>query len=347
MNMFVDDLASIMADNFCLKLKGESIFVTGGTGLFGSWLIGKILEVNRRLSLGINLTILSRDPDATTKSGIERMEAGEGKYLVGDVESFEFIEEKFDRIIHLAATSASETYEGKNQLSKFRMLSYGTERVLQFAVHCEAKHVLFTSSGIVYGDICENIIGVSEEYQGAPSTQDVNSALAQGKRSAEFLCAYYADQYDIQVSIARCFSFVGPGLPLGIHYAIGNFIQDAIGAAKITVRGDGSPVRSFLYMGDLVVWLLALLTRESGPSVYNVGSDQAITIVDLAGMIREILCPNKEIEILGDSEHAVGNFSRNRYVPSIELARRELGVDVWTSLESSIKMTADHAREKY
>ena len=141
--MFVDDRASIMADNFCLKLKGESIFVTGGTGLFGSWLIGKILEVNRRLSLGINLTILSRDPDATTKSGIERMEAGEGKYLVGDVESFEFIEEKFDLVMHFAGLIRVD--ESVKKPEKYKEFNYTKAKIfLKTCYENDLKNIIFS-----------------------------------------------------------------------------------------------------------------------------------------------------------------------------------------------------------
>jgi UDP-glucuronate decarboxylase len=252
--------------------------------------------------------------------------------------------------MHMATTSAHETFAGEDPLAKFHMLVQGTERVLQFAGTCEAKKVLFTSSGVAYGAYPDEMQRVPESYQGAPMSTDSASALAQGKRAAEFLCSHYAQKYQFEYTIARCFSFVGPGLPLDIHYAIGNFIRDALHGEGvydevITVKGDGSPMRSFLYLGDLVHWLLALLVDGRSETIYNVGSDQAISILDLAYLVRDTLAPSKEIIVLGNSDHNIGNFARNWYVPDINLARTELNLDVWTSLPSALIKTANYLKQ--
>jgi dTDP-glucose 4,6-dehydratase/UDP-glucose 4-epimerase len=168
--------------------------------------------------------------------------------------------------------------------------------------------------------------------------------LGQAKRTAEFLCAYYAHAHCLNYSVARCFSFVGPFLPLDIHYAIGNFIGQTLFESEIAVKGDGSPVRSYLYMADLVVWLLTLLLKGRNGQIYNVGSDQAVSIRDLARLVRDVVSPHKPVRVLGQSNASVGNAVRNRYVPDIARARRELGLEVWTPLSDAIYLTAQHIR---
>lgn len=326
------------SDDRWLTLKDSHIFITGGSGLFGRWFLTALLDANLRLGTNIQATVLTRNPthllaEFATHTGAQALNIWQG-----DVTDFEFPTTQFTHVLHMATTSAHETFAGEDSLAKFHMLTKGTERVLQLAEKSGVKKVLFTSSGVAYGAFPEGL--VSENFQGAPSTLDAINGLAQGKHAAEFLCSYYAEKFGFESTIARCFAFVGEGLPLNIHYAIGNFIHDALYEGKMTIKGDGSPMRSFLYLGDLVHWLLALLVDGQTKTIYNVGSDQAISILTLAETVQQVLAPHKKIEVLGNSGLAVGNVNRNWYVPNIDFAKHALKLDVWTSLEDAILNTA-------
>jgi nucleoside-diphosphate-sugar epimerase len=330
------------SDQRWLQLQNAHLFFTGGTGLFGRWFIAALLDANQRLGTNIQATILTRNPDIFLKNLADSVMPNALHFLIGDVQSFIFPPYKFSHVMHMATTSAHETFAGEDSLAKFNMLTKGTERVMLFAVETGAKKVLFTSSGVAYGAHPEGL--VTENYQGAPYTLDGQSGLGQGKRAAEFLCSYYAEKHNINLTIARCFSFAGPGLPLDIHYAIGNFIHDALFADEITVKGDGSPMRSFLYTGDLVHWLLAMLVEGNGKIIYNLGSDQALSILDLANAVKNTLAPHKKINVLGNNQHSVGNFNRSWYVPDISKAKKDLQLNVWTNLEEMILSTANAIR---
>ena len=195
------------------ELTGESIFITGGSGFIGSALLYSLIESNKKSNLNISVTVLTRKISLFKIKHPEIVKSSFITLLEGDVRSFDFPKEKFSKLFHLATTSASETYKGEDQLRKYKTLVEGTERVLQFAAFSKVKKIVFTSSGVVYGEFPEGIQKVSETYFGSPDTSSISSALAQGKRSAEFLISYYADKFGFDFVIARCFSFVGPNLP--------------------------------------------------------------------------------------------------------------------------------------
>lgn len=339
------DLAGITSrlDGLWDELRNESIFITGGTGLFGRWLLESLAHANRELKLNLKVTVLTRNAQAFQAKAPHLASDPAIDFHHGDVRDFVFPERNYSYIIHGATTSAEETFRGEDPLCKFDTLVAGTRHTLEFAAQCQVKRFLFLSSGVAYGVPSAGIDFIPEDYSSAPDTTDVNSALGQAKRTAEFLCTYYAQKNGWEYSIARCFSFVGPFLPLDIHYAIGNFIGQALFADEIIVQGDGSPVRSYLYMADLVSWLLTLLLNGKNGQIYNVGSDQAISIRELAYLVRDVLSPHKPVKVLGQPNASVGNAVRNRYVPSIARARQELGLAVWTPLDRSIRRCADHA----
>lgn len=329
-----------MSDLLWLRLHDQSLFFTGGTGLFGRWIVASMCDANRRLGVNIKATILTRDIAGFMAHAPIFYHDDAITLMQGDVVDFDFPAGKFSKIFHMATTSAQETFRGEDQLAKFHMLVNGTERVLQFAAACEAEKVLFTSSGVVYGAFPATLQRVPETYLGAPDTTNPLSALGQAKRVSEFLCGYYADQYQFDYTVARCFSFIGVGLPLNLHYAIGNLIGDAIAGNALTIRGDGSPVRSYLYQDDLIVWLLTLLLDGEGGRIYNVGSDVEICIKDLADLIRNVLNQDLDVNIMNVDDGGIGNFSRSHYVPDVSRARSELCLDVWTPLETAIIKTS-------
>jgi dTDP-glucose 4,6-dehydratase len=116
-----------------------------------------------------------------------------------------------------------------------------------------------------------------------------SSAYGEAKRLAEQWCVQHGLQHGMNISIARCFAFVGAGLPLDGHFAIGNFIADALAGRPVAVRGDGSPMRSYLYGADLAIWLMTCLLRGQHGRAYNVGSNQPLSIRELAQQVNQTL----------------------------------------------------------
>jgi nucleoside-diphosphate-sugar epimerase len=341
---FISSIASDL-DSIMLRLgdkweglRNKSIFITGGTGFFGRWLLESLVQANRQLGLNLRVTVLTRNEILFLQGAPHLARDAAIRFHVGDVRDFAYPDGDFTHVIHAATTSAHETFNGATPLSKFDTLVTGTRRTLDFAAQRGVEQFLFTSSGAAYALPFGNR-ALCEDDAAAPDTTDTNSGLGQAKRAAEFLCSAYAQQQGWNLTIARCFSFVGPFMPLDIHYAIGNFIRQARRGEPIVVKGDGLPIRSYLYSADLVVWLLTLLQRTGAPKIYNVGSDERIGIGELAALVRDTLNPAGEVRVLGQADYSVGNPVRNCYVPDIARARNEFGLDVWTPLRESILST--------
>jgi dTDP-glucose 4,6-dehydratase len=142
---------------------------------------------------------------------------------------------------------------------------------------------------------------------------------------------------EMECKIARCFAFVGPHLPIDAHFAIGNFIRDAIHGGDIFVKGDGSAIRSYQYASDLAICLWAVLFAGECNRAYNVGSEESTSIRTLADSVINSLQSEANVVLkrVLDSKH-----NANRYVPSTSRICKELGVTNQFPLNESIQKTA-------
>jgi nucleoside-diphosphate-sugar epimerase len=331
------DLDDVLAETRGLwnEIRGERIFITGATGFFGCWLLETFTWANHRLDLKANATILTRDP-RKLKRLVPHLNSGRLEVIVGDVRSFSFPLGTFSHVIH-AATESSSDLNAKQPQLMFDTIVGGTQRCLDFAVKVSAMKFLLTSSGAVYGKQPSDLTHVPEDFTGGPDPLDPHSAYAEGKRAAELLCTLAAKNSRLEVKIARCFAFVGPYMKLDAHFAIGNFIRDYLEETPIEVRGDGTPVRSYMYASDLMVWLWSILFNGQSCRPYNVGSEAEISIAELARVVAGFGPGSKPVQML--QRPAAG--APERYVPNTTRARQELGLTCSVPLHAAVKRTVE------
>ena len=278
-------------------LSGKRIFLTGGTGFFGKSILDYLL---RHPVPGLHLRILARNCDSFREQYPELCRIPGLEFFSGDIRNFPFPSGSSDFVIH-AATPAVTTLPPGVMRS---IILEGTKRALEYSAFCGAGRFLFISSGAVYGIQPPEVERLTEEFPCQPVTE-----YGKAKLEAEKLCA----QSGQDVVIARCFSFLGRYLPQDLHYAAGNFLGDCEQKRPILIRGDGRTVRSYMEADDLVESLFNLLLRGKAGFLCNVGSDEPISILDLARKIRAKYGNGNEIRILGDPADHV-----SRYVPDVQ-----------------------------
>lgn len=293
------------------ELRGGRVLITGATGFFGSWLVQTFARANERLGLKARAVAMAR-----RAAGIKGVETFEG-----DVRGARLPDGAFSHLIHAAATSSAPV----EPLETASVIVDGTRRIVEIA---RGSRFLFVSSGAVYGP--QNVPHVAEEYLGGPDPLQARNAYGEAKRLAELWSVAGANAV-----VARPFAFVGPGLPLDAHFAIGNFIADGLAKRAIVVKGDGTTVRSYLYASDLAIWLWTILLKGAPGRAYNVGSEEAVSIRELAHTIGGHF--GVPVEVRGA---AVPGKPVDRYVPSTRRAREELGLVQRVPLADAIRRTA-------
>lgn len=321
------------------QLTGQHLLLTGGTGFFGQWLLALLYQLNLQ-GAGVEVSVLSRNPARFLDAQPRYRDCSWLHWLSGDVRDFRALSGRPLNLILHAAADTSAAAHGRH-LELFDTIVMGARRVLDLAVQHGAR-VLLTGSGAQYGVLPGASVedaGVVETFAGACVSSSAHSAYGEAKRAQETLAAIYAQQHGLSVVMTRCFAFSGPRLPLDAHFAIGNFVRDALYADEIVLHSSGQAVRSYLHGADLAGWLLTLLVRGQPGEAYNVGSDEAISVAALARRVMERVSPGKSLRILGRPDDSGRSF----YVPDISRARR-LGLDIWTALDQSIDSMAAWAR---
>jgi len=323
------------------QLDGSRILLTGGSGFVGKWMLrtAKIAQENSttKIEIVVPTRRLADDHVQTAIAiGCPNVSWVEGDFLNDQLDLGQI-----DMIIH-TATPASAQLNSENPAEMLRINVEAMESVLSYA--SDSKPLLFTSSGAVYGTQPQSISHIAEaEFVPKPPENQLN-AYAQGKQIAEQLCRAAGNSGQCSPIIARLFAFGGEYLPRETHFAIGNFIQNALDRQPIAIQGDGRARRSYLYGADMATWLWSALAHGETASPFHIGSEDSVSILELAQIVArvsgEVLDYVPEITVakkidLSESVH--------QYVPANSETRKALRVSEWTSLTEIIRRTMLHA----
>lgn len=352
-SLFQEDLEHIACNIADIHtLKNASLFLTGGTGFFGKWLLEGLLWATERHGLNLRLTLLSRDPQKFLNTHPHYTRHSNLSFVKGDLSQgvdMANITSRFTHCIHAATLTGNHT-DPALPYNHLQADINGANLIIDIARRDKAQ-VLVVSSGGVYtmpftAARCagenpqhfDNQIhgGLREEISDSSTFAEWNLFYGLGKRTMEALTVAAGQKYGFDVKIARPFAFIGPWLELDRNFAAGNFIRDALQGNPITIMSDGSAIRSYLYPSDMVIWLLTILLRGRNGVPYNVGSKEAISIAELAHLIAKVAGLTEEaVQILGKP-----NFgAANTYLPNTERAEQELGLKQRISLQDAIART--------
>ena len=321
-------------------LRGQHVFVTGGTGILGTWLLELVKVLNEKHGFGTRVTVSSRNPHAWAARWPH---LGGEKWLAlqaGDIRYLAELPRDARYVIHAAALTDRRVF-ASNPSAVAETNSVGTLRVLRAATLLEdlQKFVLL-SSGLVYGTQPWDRPRIDEDFAGVSRCNDVNAVYPESKRLAEVVAQCAISESKLPVVTLRPFAFVGPYQSLQLPWAVTDFIRDCFRGGPIRIMGDGATVRSIMYYSDFACGVLLALTAGRPRTTYNLGSDEPVDLLSLAQKITQHFSPRPEIRLrVGQSGH-----DRTRLVPDTSRLAREVGFEATVPLDLALQKTIEWQR---
>ncbi|MFD2263996.1 NAD-dependent epimerase/dehydratase family protein [Lacibacterium aquatile] len=310
-------------------LKNQTILITGGAGFIGSTIAQRLVDENDVIVFdNMSRNALKDSPVA----GHPRLTVVQGDVL--DEAAVTKVVGSADYIVHAAGVAGIDTV-GRKPVNTMRVNMVGSANVLEAAAQTgRAKRVLCFSTSEVFGQHAMGATETDRTVIGAVG--EARWTYAVSKLAEEHLAIAYHKQMGLGTSVVRPFNVYGPG-QVG-EGALRTFIQRALRNETIEIHGNGTQIRAWCYVDDMVDGALAALTlpQAIGES-FNIGNARSVeTIYGLANTVIRVLGSKSEI-----------TFIRKDYadvelrVPSIGKAKDMLGFEAQVSLEEGIRRTAD------
>ena len=244
-----------------LYLKNKSIFITGGTGYIGRWILRSIDYLNYHKKLNIKLYLLIRNEkkfnciNSLTKNT-------DLKIIKGDLLSFKFKKIPIDHILHLATETKSK--KKHDYLNISNTIVNGTARLIKYSNYLNANSISYLSSGAVYGKNCKSKRGWNELDKASPLVSDAYATYGLSKKCAESLLInnYNNFKRDKILNIFRAFSFGGSYFNTDNNFAYDSFIKDRIFSRNIIIKTNGKSIRNYMHPIDLANWIFISLKSK-------------------------------------------------------------------------------------
>lgn len=297
------------------------ILVTGGAGFVGSNLCRKLSEENEVFVF-----------DNLSTGNVKNLREVKADFIWADVKHpFECFMD-VDQIYHLACPASPVHYQA-DPINTIKTSFLGSLNALEYAKICKAR-VLLTSTSEIYGDPLEH--PQKETYWGHVNSIGIRSCYDEGKRAAESLFMDY-HRKGADTRIARIFNTYGPNMSPDDGRVVSNFIVAALKNKPITIYGDGTQTRSFMYIDDLVNGLIKLMNSDYTSPV-NLGNPVETQIGVIAKVIKDLTGSSSEIIML-----PIPQDDPKRRKPDITLAK-SLGWMPSVSLIEGLKKTIEYFR---
>jgi dTDP-glucose 4,6-dehydratase len=307
----------------------KRVVVTGAAGFIGSHLAEALLDVGHEV-IGID-NLLTGDV-----SNIAHLANREFTFIKHDVTNYIYIDGPVDFVLHWASPASPIDYL-ELPIPTMKVGALGTHKALGLAKAKGATFVLASTSE-VYGDPLEH--PQRETYWGNVNPVGPRGVYDEAKRFAEALTMAYHRYHGVDTKIVRIFNTYGPRMRLNDGRAVPAFMSQVLRNEDVTVFGDGSQTRSFMYISDLIDAIMKLMRSPENDPV-NVGNPREMTILEIAQTIIRMTGATSRIVYtpLPTDDPKVRQ-------PDISRARTILNWEPKVSLEEGLQKTVDYFRTK-
>ena len=240
--------------------RNSSFLITGATGMIGSQIVKALLCRNRLYGTNIKIFALARSHEKaeTVFAGLSDRE--QLQILYGDVNRPIDFGEHVDFIIHAASLSSSKDFAFR-PVETIKTTMHGTENMLEFAMRCSARCVLFLSTLEIYGVPQTSGSAITEKDLGFIDNLLPRSSYSEGKRMAECMCMSYATEYDVPVRIARLCQTFGAGVDYNDGRVYAHFARSVLEGKDIVLYTKGETARDYCYTTDAIASMLFIIAR--------------------------------------------------------------------------------------
>jgi UDP-glucose 4-epimerase len=318
-------------------VNSQHILVTGGAGFIGSHLVERLLKDGHAVVVIDDFSTGSVENLVSLK-GNSRLRVIQSQ--ISNCAELPELVSRAKTIYHLAAAVGVELVV-KSPIHTLETNLHETEVLLETAAGKQAS-VLLASTSEVYGKSEKPVFSEDDDLLIGPPTKS-RWGYACSKLMDEFLALAYADEKSLPVTIVRLFNTVGPRQTGRYGMVLPRFITAAKRGEPLLVHGDGLQSRCFCYVKDTVEALVRLSQNPAARGqVFNIGSTEEITILDLAKLVVATLGSKSKIELIAyDKAYAPGFEDMRRRKPSVEKLAAATGFRPATTLRETIRQTSE------
>ena len=285
----VNEIANLKFLDFN-KLKSKSIFISGASGMIGSFLIDVLMYLNKNFQLECTIYALCRSKDKFNKRFNEYINNDLLKCITGDINYPVDLDIKSDTInyvLHLASNTHPNDYATK-PIETINTNIIGTKNMLDLAEQYNAERFVFASTCEIYGENQGDIDKFTEDYLGYINCNSLRAGYPESKRCGGAMCQAYIAQKNMDIVIPRFTRTYGPTMLMSDSKAISQFIKNGINKEDIVLKSEGKQLYSYTHVADAVSGLLKIMFDGEKGEAYNISDEKSnISLKDLAEVIAQ------------------------------------------------------------
>jgi UDP-glucuronate decarboxylase len=338
-------------------MAGKTLFISGAAGFLGHYLVQAVLHWNQFQGASNPIQVIACDnfmrgvPKWLTKWADDPFLS----LMRHDIrDPFPDQLHAIDYFIH-AASIASPTYYRRFPIETMDANVSGLRILLERAKSQKEagkpiSGFLYFSTSEIYGDPLPHEIPTVETYRGNVSCNGPRACYDESKRYGETLCANFAQQYSLPITIVRPFNNYGPGLKITDRRVIADLARDVFAGKNLVLHSNGSPTRTFCYVSDAIIGYYQTLIHGVAGNAYNIGSERPeVSILSLANLISktaaDLIGYAGDVIYTSSTETDYLTDNPQRRCPNIQKAREAFGFQPKVSLEEGLRRTLIWYRE--